>query len=56
MSRHGTYIWYVALMVALIVTVDVVWLRHHFWARAATNAGIVLVFLGLFWLFKGSGR
>jgi len=31
-------------MVGLIVTVDLPFFRHHFWARLAANIGIVLVF------------
>ena len=35
---------YVLAMVALIVSVDVFFLRHHFWARLGANVGIVVVF------------
>lgn len=40
---------YVLLMVALIVGVDLLFLRNQFWLRLATNIGIVLVF-GIFYL------
>ncbi len=40
---------YVLLMVALIVGVDVLYLRDQFWLRLATNIGIVLAF-GAFYL------
>jgi len=36
---------YVLLMVALIVGVDLLFLRNQFWLRLATNIGIVLVFV-----------
>lgn len=39
----------VVVMVALIIGVDVAFLRHHFGWRLATNIGIVLVF-GLLYL------
>ncbi len=35
---------YVLAMVAIVVAVDVLFLRHHFWARLIVNIGIVLVF------------
>ena len=40
---------YVLVMVAVIVGVDVLFLRHLFWPRLLTNIGIVLVF-GAFYL------
>ena len=35
---------YVLAMVVVIVGVDVLFLRHHFWERLLVNVGIVLVF------------
>ena len=35
---------YALALVAAIVAVDVLFLRGYFWARLATNVGIVLVF------------
>jgi hypothetical protein len=35
---------YVLAMVAVVVGVDVLFLRHHVWWRLASNIGIVLVF------------
>ena len=35
---------YVLAMVAVVVTVDVVFFRDHVWERLAVNVGIVLVF------------
>jgi hypothetical protein len=40
---------YVLLLVAVVVGVDVLWLRHHLWIRLIVNIGIVLIF-GLFYL------
>jgi hypothetical protein len=40
---------YVLVMVAVIVGVDVLFLRHLFWQRLISNIGIVLVF-GLFYV------
>ena len=44
---------YVLAMVVIIVGVDVLFLRHHFWARLIVNVGIVLVFAGFYlWFLK----
>jgi hypothetical protein len=42
---------YVLAMVAIIVSVDVLFLRHLFWLRLITNIAIVVVFLGAYVLF-----
>jgi len=42
---------YIALLVATIVAVDVLFLRNHFQARLIVNIGIVLVFLALYLRF-----
>ena len=35
---------YVFALVAVVVGVDVLFFRHHFWERLIVNVGIVLVF------------
>lgn len=40
---------YVLALVAVVVGVDVLFFRSHFWARLMVNIGIVLVF-GAFYL------
>ena len=42
---------YVLVMVALIVAVDVLFLRHQFWPRLAVNVGIVVIFGAVYFLF-----
>ena len=42
---------YVAAMAAVVVGVDVVFFRNHFWERLAVNVGIVLVFVALYFRF-----
>lgn len=39
---------FVLAMVAVLVTVDVVFLRHHFAPRLFANVGIVLAFVTLY--------
>ncbi len=42
---------YVLAMVAVVVGVDVLFFRHHFWARLLVNVGIVLVFAAFYFRF-----
>jgi hypothetical protein len=42
---------YLVAMVALIVCLDVFFLKNHFTARLIVNIGIVVVFLGGYFVF-----
>jgi hypothetical protein len=42
---------YVLVMVAVVVGVDVLVLRHHFMGRLVANVGIVLVFAAFYLTF-----
>jgi hypothetical protein len=42
---------YVLAMVAVVVGVDVLFFRHHFWDRLIVNVGIVLVFAAVYLRF-----
>jgi hypothetical protein len=42
----------VLVMVVLIVGLDVVLFRNHFWARLLLNVGIVLVFAAFYLRFR----
>lgn len=44
MGREPVTAIYVAAMVVVVVLVDVLVFRHHFWQRLMVNIGIVLVF------------
>ena len=35
---------FVLALIAVVVAVDVLFFRHHFWERLIVNIGIVLVF------------
>jgi hypothetical protein len=50
-GRQVVTVLYVLAMVAVVVGVDVLFLRHHFWPRLIANVGIVLVFLIIYWKF-----
>jgi hypothetical protein len=49
-SKAGVAL-YVLTLVAVVVSVDVVFLRHQFWARLLVNIGIVLVFAVAYFAF-----
>jgi len=55
MERKAAIALVAIAMVAIIVAVDVVFLRHHFWARLAVNAGIVVVFAAAYVGFARRG-
>jgi predicted cobalt transporter CbtA len=42
-AKQATVALFVVAMVAVIVGVDVLFFRHHLWARLLANVGIVLL-------------
>jgi hypothetical protein len=56
MRRQAAVVIYVLALVAVIVSVDVLFLRHHFLARLIVNIAIVAIFAGFYFRFqKGRG-
>ncbi|HEX6525577.1 MAG TPA: hypothetical protein VF070_37040 [Streptosporangiaceae bacterium] len=51
MGRQAGVALYVLAMVAIIVSLDVLFLRHHSWWRLLTNVGVVLVFVTVYLRF-----
>jgi hypothetical protein len=51
MGRQAAIVLYVLALVAVVVGVDVLFLRNQFWARLAVNIGIVLVFGAFYFRF-----
>lgn len=51
MDRTAAGVLYAAALVAVVVAVDVLFFRGHFWERLAANVGIVLVFGAFFFRF-----
>ena len=49
MGGRANVVLYVLALVAVVVGVDVLFFKHHFWPRLMVNVGIVLVF-GAFYL------
>jgi uncharacterized membrane protein YfcA len=55
MRRQAAVVLYVLVMVAVVVGLDVLFLRHLLWVRLIVNVGIVLVFAALYlWFLKRS--
>ena len=44
MGRQAAVVLYVLALVAVVVGVDILFFKHHFWERLIVNVGIVLVF------------
>jgi len=42
---------YVVVMIAVIIAIDVLVFRNHFWGRLLVNIGIVLVFAAFYLRF-----
>jgi hypothetical protein len=51
MGRQAAIVLYLLAMVAIIVAVDVLFLRHQLWIRLITNIGIVVVFVAFYLRF-----
>ncbi len=51
MGRQAAVVLYVLALVAVVVGVDVLFFRNHFWRRLIANVGIVLVFAGFYLRF-----
>jgi hypothetical protein len=51
MSSKLSTVLYVLVMVAIIIGLDLTLLRDHFWARLATNIGVVAVFVAVYFIF-----
>jgi hypothetical protein len=51
MGRQAAIVLYVLALVAVVVAVDVLFFRHHFWERLIVNIGIVLVFAAFGWRY-----
>lgn len=48
MGRPAVAVLCVVAMIAVIVSVDVLFLRHHLWLRLLVNVGVVLAFVAIY--------
>jgi hypothetical protein len=53
-GRHIAIVIYVLALVGVVVGVDVLFFRHHVWARLLGNIGIVLVFAAFYLRFQSA--
>ncbi len=51
MGRQPAIVLYVLALVVVVVGVDVLFFRNHFWPRLIVNIGIVLVFGAFYFRF-----
>jgi len=51
MARPMIAVTYVVAMIAVIVALDVLIFRNHFWERLMANIGIVLLFVAFYFRF-----
>ena len=51
MGTQATTVLYILLLIALVVSVDLLFFKNQFWERLIVNIGIVLVFLAFYFRF-----
>ena len=51
MPRNSHVVIYVSVLIAVIVTVDLLFFKNRFWERLMVNIGIVLVFAVFYFRF-----
>jgi protein-S-isoprenylcysteine O-methyltransferase Ste14 len=54
MGGRVTVVLYVLALVAIVVGVDVLFFKHHFWPRLMVNVGIVLVLAAFYLRFQAA--
>jgi predicted cobalt transporter CbtA len=53
-AGRTTVVLYVLTLVATVVGVDLLFFKHHVWARLLGNVGIVLVFAAFYLRFQAA--
>jgi predicted cobalt transporter CbtA len=53
-AGRTTVVLYVLALVATVVGVDLLFFKHHVWARLLGNVGIVLVFAAFYLRFQAA--
>jgi hypothetical protein len=51
MGTQTTTVLYILLLVAVVVTVDLLFFKNEFWERLTVNIGIVLIFTAFYFRF-----
>ena len=51
MTKNISVVLYIVVLIAVVVSVDLLFFRHQFWERLIVNIGIVLVFAAFYLRF-----
>ena len=51
MTRNASVVLYVVVLVAVVISVDLLFFKNRFWERLLVNIGIVLVFAAFYLRF-----
>ncbi len=51
MTRNMSVVLYLAVLIAVVVSVDLLFFKNRFWERLMVNIGIVLVFAAFYLRF-----
>jgi len=54
MTRNTSVVLYVVVLIAVVVSVDLLFFKNRFWERLIVNIGIVLVFAAFYLRFLKS--
>jgi len=51
MIRNMSAVLYIVVLIAVVVSVDILFFKHRLWERLIVNIGIVLVFIAFYLRF-----
>ena len=51
MTRNMSVVIYIVVLIAVVVSVDLLFFKNRFWGRLIVNIGIVLVFAAFYFRF-----
>ena len=51
MTRNMSIVLYIVVLIAVVVSVDLLFFRNRFWERLTVNIGIILVFAAFYLRF-----
>jgi len=51
MTRNLSVVLYIVVLIAVVVSVDLLFFKNQFWERLIVNIGIVLVFAAFYYRF-----
>ena len=55
MTRNMSVVLYLVVLIAVVVSVDLLFFKNRFWERLMVNIGIVLVFAAFYLRFLENG-